>query len=232
MSCLHNRLSTAIDAFIARITSAGPPEKRPPHIGLELPVPVSLRLIVCLLALGALAACDRQKGPAPQAEGKAEAPAATRGVPVKGLDRSRAGTPAPSVTFQNPDGGAFDLSKGKGVPVLVNLWATWCAPCVKELPTLAKLEERYAIAGNLGIIVVSQDMAPKASVDAFLKSKGIGLRSFLDPEMKLTGALGIEVMPTTILYDSQGKEVWRFTGDLDWTGAEAAKLVAESGAKG
>ena len=57
--------------------------------------------------------------------------------------------------------------------MLVNLWATWCAPCVKELPTIQKLEERHAVAGDLGIIVVSQDMAPKASVDAFLKSKGI-----------------------------------------------------------
>ena len=45
--------------------------------------------------------------------------------------------------------------------------------------------------------------------------------------MKLTDALGIQVMPTTILYDAAGKEVWRYTGDLDWTGAEAAKLLAE-----
>ncbi|HET9354994.1 MAG TPA: TlpA disulfide reductase family protein, partial [Sphingomicrobium sp.] len=97
-----------------------------------------------------------------------------------------------------------------------------------ELPTIQKLEERHAVAGDLGIIVVSQDMAPKASVDAFLKSKGIALRSFLDPDMKLTGALGVEVMPTTLLYDAQGKEVWRYTGDLDWTGEEAARLLAEA----
>ena len=188
-----------------------------------------MRLIVCLLALTALAACDRQKGEAPQAAANEQGSAAAAPAgPVKGVDRSRAGTPAPAVTFQNPDGGDFDLSKSKGGPVLVNLWATWCAPCVKELPTLAKLEERHAVDGDLGIIVVSQDMGPKASVDAFLKAKGIALRSFLDPEMKLTGALGVEVMPTTLLYDAQGREVWRYTGDLDWTGPEAAKLLAEA----
>ena len=184
-------------------------------------MPASLRLIVCLLALAALAGCDRQKPAQPQGE------AAVPGAPVAGLDRSRAGSPAPEVTFTNPDGGDFTLARSRGVPVLVNLWATWCAPCVKELPTLQKLDERHAVDGGLGIIIVSQDMAPKASVDAFLKSKGIALRSFLDPEMKLTGALGVEVMPTSVLYDAQGREVWRYVGDLDWTGPKATKLLAE-----
>ena len=193
-----------------------------------------MRLIFCLLALVALAGCDREEA-APSQEANASAPAGPPGapaVPVKGVDRSRAGTPAPDATFQNPDGGDFDLTKSKGLPVLVNMWATWCAPCVKELPTLQKLEESHAVDGALGVIVVSQDMAPKTSVDAFLTSKGIRLRSYFDPEMKLTGALGVEVMPTTILYDSAGREVWRYIGDLDWTGEEAAKLLAEAGVSG
>ena len=188
-----------------------------------------MRSIVCLLALALLAGCDRQEAPAPQGTNTAEAagaPAAP-GLPTKGVDRSKAGTPAPDVVFQNPYGGPLALTKFKGTPALVNLWATWCAPCVKELPTIEALEKKNAVDGNLGIAIVSQDMGPKTSVDAFLKSKGIGLRSYLDPEMKLTGALGVEVMPTTILYDAQGREVWRYVGDLDWSGEEAAKLLAE-----
>jgi thiol-disulfide isomerase/thioredoxin len=187
-------------------------------------------MIVCLLALAALAGCDKEEVARPQ-EANASAPAVSPGapaVPVKGVDRSREGTPAPDVTFQNPDGGNFSIAKSNGVPVLVNLWATWCAPCVMELPTLQKLDERHAIDGELGIMIVSQDMADKATVDSFLTEKGITLRSFLDPEMKLSGALGVEVMPTTILYDSSGREVWRYIGDLDWTGAEATKLLAEA----
>jgi len=188
-----------------------------------------LRLIVSLLALVALAGCDRQKPPASQEANVAASPV-TPGAPVapaKGVDRSRAGTPAPDVMFQNPDGGDFSFAKSKGVPFFVNLWATWCAPCVKELPTIEKLDESHAIDGDLGIYIVSQDQSPKSSVDAFLTNKGIKMRSFLDPEMKLTSALGVEVMPTTILYDAKGREVWRYVGDLDWTGEEAKALLAE-----
>ena len=181
-----------------------------------------MRLIVLLLIGLIAAACDRQKTEAPQA------PAAEDITSGKGVDRSHKGEAAPTVTFKNPDGGDFTLAKFKGGPVLVNLWASWCAPCVKELPTLQKLEQAQTKDGKLGVIAVSQDMAPKASVDAFLNSKNIGrFAAYHDPEMALSSALGVQIMPTTILYDAAGKEVWRFFGDLDWSGPEAAKLLAE-----
>jgi thiol-disulfide isomerase/thioredoxin len=188
----------------------------------------SLRLIVCLLALAALSGCDREKPAAPQEPTSANA-ARAPGLPAKGLDRSQAGKLAPSVPFNNPDGKPFDLSEFEGTPVLVNLWASWCAPCIKELPTLQALEARHANSGDLAVIAVSQDMAPKASVDAFLEGKGIArFAAYHDDEMSLTGALGVEVMPTTVLYDASGKEVWRYVGDLDWTSDEAATLLAEA----
>ena len=184
-----------------------------------------MRLIFLLLFGMSAAACDRQKAEAPQAEPVAAGEAEATG---KGVDRSHQGEAAPSVKFNNPDGGAFDLTKFKGAPVLVNLWASWCAPCIAELPTLQKLEEAQAKDGKLGVIAVSQDMASKTSVDAFLKNKGISrFAAFHDPEMALSSALNVQIMPTTILYDAAGKEVWRYTGDLDWSGAEAAKLLAE-----
>ena len=183
-----------------------------------------MRLIVPLLLLAVTpmaAGCDRQKADAPQA------PAADA-QEAKGIDRSHRGEPAPTVKFKNPDGGDFDLTKFKGVPVLVNWWASWCAPCIKELPTLQLLEQAQADEGQLGVIAVSQDMAPQGSVEAFLGERDIGrFAAFHDPDMKLTSALGIQIMPTTILYDAQGKEVWRYVGDLDWTGGEAKKLLSE-----
>jgi thiol-disulfide isomerase/thioredoxin len=189
---------------------------------LELPV----RLIVCLLfafTAPMVAGCDRQKAETPQAPA-ADAEAG------KGLDRSHRGQSAPVVKFKNPDGDEFDLSKFKGSPVLVNLWASWCAPCIKELPTLQKLEVAHADEGKLGIIAVSQDMAPKGSVDAFLSERDIGrFAAFHDPDMSLSSALGVQILPTTVLYDAQGKEVWRYVGDLDWTGPEAKALLAELG---
>ena len=184
-----------------------------------------MRLIVTLLvslALPLAAGCDRQKAPEPQASaGEAES--------AKGLDRSHKGEDAPVVKFKDPDGGEFNLAAFKGKPVLVNLWASWCAPCIKELPTLEKLEQSHSAEGQLGVIAVSQDRAPKASVDAFLAGKNIGrFAAFHDPEMALSGALSVQIMPTTILYDAGGREVWRYVGDLDWTGAEAASLLAEA----
>ena len=185
-----------------------------------------MRLIALLLLALTVTACDRQKADAPQAP-------ATEADSANGIDRSHKGQVMPTVTFKNPDGGDFNLSKFKGVPVLVNLWASWCAPCVKELPTLQTLEAAQAKHGKLGVIAVSQDMSPQGSVDAFLAERDIGrFAAYHDPEMKLTDALGIQVMPTTILYDSAGKEVWRFVGDQDWTSGDAARLIAEAQPKG
>lgn len=176
--------------------------------------------LVAILAVG----CDRQKADAPQASVAAEADSG------KGIDRSRKGQAAPATVFKNPDGGDISIAKFRGVPVLVNLWASWCAPCVKELPTLQKLKEARAGDGQLDVIAVSQDMGPQGSVDAFLAEKKIGrFAAFHDKEMALSSALGVQIMPTTILYDAAGKEVWRFIGDQDWTSAEAKAILAEAG---
>ena len=184
-----------------------------------------MRLILVLLGLVWVAGCDRQKPPAPQGE-----PPAASVEPVAGVDRRQRGKPAPDSVFKNPDGGDIRLADFKGVPTLVNLWATWCAPCVKELPTLDRLAERHAADGRLGVIAVSQDMAPQGSVRAFLVKLGVKhVGAYHDDKMALTGALGVQVMPTTILYGADGREIWRYVGDLDWSGEEAARLLAEAG---
>jgi thiol-disulfide isomerase/thioredoxin len=187
-----------------------------------------MRVLPIACAFLALAACQQKAEQQPANEA---APAAQAG-PVKGVDRSHKGQAAPAAVFSNPDEGEFSLAKFKGVPMLVNLWASWCAPCVKELPTLDKLAASHRIDGELGVIAVSQDSGPQTSVVAFLdKLKIKDLGAYHDPKMALSGALGPDtVLPTSILYDANGKEVWRYVGDLDWTSAEAAKLLAEAGA--
>lgn len=125
-------------------------------------------------------------------------------------------------------GQPVDMAPYRGKVLLVNLWATWCAPCIKELPTLDRLAAADRLDGRLGVIAVSQDSGPQASVDAFLdKLKVQDLGAYHDPKMALSGALGVQVMPTTILFDADGREVWRYVGDLDWTGEEASRLLAE-----
>lgn len=150
--------------------------------------------------------------------------------PVKGVDRSHKGQFAPRVQFNDPAGQATSLKAFAGRPTLVNLWASWCAPCVKELPTLDRVAS--VDGSRLNVVAISQDMAPHASVEAFLKSHHIStLRSYQDPRMALSGALDAEVLPTSILYDASGREVWRYVGDKDWTSAGAARLLGEAGVR-
>jgi thiol-disulfide isomerase/thioredoxin len=189
---------------------------------LELPVRLIPLLLCALLAAG----CDKQKA----GDQQGNPPVIADADPVKGVDRSHKGKPAPDISFVDPDGGEISLADFRGVPVVVNLWATWCAPCVKELPTLNGLARKHDVDGQLGVVAISQDMGPQNSVRAFLdKLKVDDIGAYHDPKMALSGALNAQILPTTILYDAEGREVWRYVGDLDWTGAEAAKLLAEAG---
>ena len=186
-----------------------------------------MRFLAIAAILVALAGCNKPAEPTNN-----QSIAAPDAGPHKGVDRSHKGQLAPTATFKNPDGGDASIARFKGVPVLVNMWATWCAPCVKELPTLDKLAQSHRVDGALGVVAVSQDSGDQTSVVAFLKKLNIkDLGAYHDPDMKLSGALGSDtVLPTTILYDASGKEVWRYVGDLDWTSPEAAKLLSEAGA--
>jgi thiol-disulfide isomerase/thioredoxin len=179
-----------------------------------------VRLIVLLLVGVAAAACDRQKAQEPQAP-------VVEADSGKGVDRSHKGEAAPSAMFKDADGTDVRITAFAGKPVLVNLWATWCGPCVKELPTLDTLASKSA---TIKVIAISQDDGDQASVDSFLAGKKIGrFAAYHDKDMALSGALGVQILPTTVLFDAAGKELWRFTGDLDWNGPEAARLLAEAG---
>jgi len=187
--------------------------------------------IVCLLALAA-AGCDRQSGaPGQAAQGasntaaaspdEATAPAAKA---LTGVDRSHKGEAAPTTPFKDAAGKPTTLAAFRGRPVLVNLWATWCGPCVAELPTLEALAKRNGIR----VAAISQDTGAAAKVPAFLKDHGApSLIPYLDDRMALS--LGWNAnLPTTILFDASGKEVWRWSGGNDWSSDAAAKLIAEA----
>lgn len=115
-----------------------------------------------------------------------------------------------------------------GKPVLLNLWATWCAPCVEEMPTLDALAGDYA--GKLRVVTASQDLEGAARVAPFFTAQKFAhLEPWLDPENSLSSALGGEgVLPTTVLYDASGQEVARVVGGFDWQSAEAKALVDEA----
>jgi len=193
--------------------------RRPLLIGLGMRKFPSALCLAPLLLLAA-GGCERQSGEANQAVASE--------APSKGVDRSHKGDAVPAAELFNPDEDKTALSEVIDKPTLVNLWASWCAPCVKELPTLQALSKR---PGAPAVIIVSEDIGERASVDAFLDGHSVrDLDSWRDPNMALSAALGVQVMPTTVYYDASGRELWRYTGDLDWTSEEAARLLAEAGA--
>jgi thiol-disulfide isomerase/thioredoxin len=143
------------------------------------------------------------------------------------IDRSHAGEIAPTIEFTDPDGEPVSLADFRGQPLLLNLWATWCAPCVVEMPALDALAAR---GDAIRVLAVSQDMeGQEAKVAAFFEERRLkSLEPYQDKQLGLMEKLNAEVLPTTLLYDSEGREVWRVTGAFDWTGAEATKLLAEA----
>lgn len=182
------------------------------------------RLLLISCALLALAAC--QKASEPVSNRSAAGPP----MVVKAADYAHKGTAAPTATFTDASGKVTSLKAFVGKPTLVNLWASWCAPCVKELPTLDRLARAHA--GALNVVAISQDTGPHASVEAFLKTHAITtLSAYQDQKMALSGALDAQVLPTSVLYDASGKEIWRYVGDQDWTSPEAARLIDEAAAQ-
>ena len=143
------------------------------------------------------------------------------------IDRSHKGSPLPAFTLSDPAGQKLALPSLKGKPTLINLWATWCAPCIAELPTLNSISNRADM--NLRIVTVSQDMGEPDKVQTFLDQKGFAqLPAWLDPKGDLAAHYQVQTLPTSVYYDAGGLEVWRFTGGRDWGSAESAALFAEA----
>jgi thiol-disulfide isomerase/thioredoxin len=183
---------------------------------LELP----LRLLIALLLSVWLAGCDRQKAEAPQGEAPGEK------IEAGLIDRSRAGTPAPDTLFEDPGGETVSLADFQGKPLLVNLWATWCAPCVVEMPTLDRLAQREG--ERLQVLTVSMDMNGHDKVRAFFGEREFkAIESHIDPKADLMFALETTVLPTTILYDAEGREVWRMVGPEEWDGERAREMLGD-----
>ncbi|MET0138012.1 MAG: TlpA disulfide reductase family protein [Sphingobium sp.] len=187
--------------------------------------------------------CDRRSGENGQGGTNAAANAVTSGEVTPGevapgaghgkaaftakLDRTHAGAEAPDVVFSDPTGKDATLADFKGRPVLVNLWATWCGPCVAEMPMLDALAAEYKGRG-LAVLTVSQDMGEAGPVTAFFTKNGLkNLSAWRDPENQLGFHFATGLLPTTVLYDRDGKEVVRVAGAMDWSGAEGRALIED-----
>ncbi len=128
-------------------------------------------------------------------------------------------------SFANEKGESLDLSKWKGRVVLFNLWATWCAPCRKEMPDLAKLQAELG-GVDFEVVALSVDRKGLAASQAFLKELGVtNLAGYIEPEAKSLAALQALGLPATILIDRNGREAARLLGPADWASKEAQAVV-------
>ncbi len=187
-----------------------------------MPCSVSFKSLAPLALIAGLAACDSRGGEDAQEQ------AGLRGGNQSfagSVDRSEAGALMPAVDLTDPDGRSLNMAALQGTPVLLNVWATWCAPCVREMPLLDDLAGDYD--GDLRVIAASQDLQGAEKVVPFFAEAGLSnLEPWMDPETRLSFTFGGQ-LPVTVLYDAQGHEVWRMLGEYDWASPEARALIEE-----
>lgn len=189
-----------------------------------------------LLGLGALALYGNGPGSgnAVAAECRASQAVAKRLAPlVKGevaaLGIASAPKPAPEVTFLDPEGKPVTLADFKGRTVLVNLWATWCAPCRHEMPALDKLQAELG-GPDFEVVAVNIDTRNLDRPKSWLQENGVSrLAYYADPQAKILQVLQrsghVVGLPTTILVDAAGCELGTLKGAADWGGADATRLI-------
>lgn len=152
--------------------------------------------------------------------------AATSGDVAAKMEHPSDGQPGPDYAFLDAAGKPVKIADLKGKVVVLNLWATWCAPCKIEMPTLAKLQADYA-GQPVAVVAVSIDKAEALDAARAFIGQHAPLSFYNDPEAKMPWALKplAAGMPTTVIYGKDGLERGRVSGEADWGGAGAKRVI-------
>lgn len=131
----------------------------------------------------------------------------------------------PEIAFQDATGKQRSLAEWRGKVVLLNVWATWCAPCRHEMPSLDRLKQ--ALGGkDFDVVALSTDRDGIAKAKAFLDEIAVkALEPLVDPTAKSAAALKVIGMPATLLIDREGRELGRVTGPAEWDSEDAKRLI-------
>ncbi len=129
------------------------------------------------------------------------------------------------IAFDDLDGGRHQLSDYRGKYVLINFWATWCAPCRKEMPTLEALQ--VALGGeDFQVLTIATQNPKTAGIPRFFSQAGVeNLPMMNDAGSRLSRAMGVFGLPTTVLLNRKGKEIARLQGDADWASENALAVL-------
>jgi thiol-disulfide isomerase/thioredoxin len=130
--------------------------------------------------------------------------------------------PAPIIALTDVSGNTVDLSDFKGKLVLVNLWATWCEPCLREMPSLERL--RSQLGERIAVLGVSEDRGGGKAVEPFIAKLGLtSIKIYIDPKSAVGRAFEVRGLPTSLLIDRDGKLVGRVEGAAEW---DSPKIMA------
>ena len=142
------------------------------------------------------------------------------------FDKSRwpAHVPTPALDVVDLQGKVWSAQDLAGHVVVLNFWATWCAPCKEELPTLQTLHD---IRDANTLVLAVNVREPSLRVARYVQATGVTLPVLLDPKGELAKRWGVTVFPTTVLLAPDGQAGWRVMGDVDWSGPEAHRWLTE-----
>lgn len=133
---------------------------------------------------------------------------------------------AGDATFTDPEGKTHSLADWQGKVVVLNFWATWCAPCRAEMPSLDALQKDIGPDAAVVTIATGRNLLP-AIEKFFTETRVQNLPILLDPKSGLARQMGVVGLPVTVLLDKQGREVARMIGEADWNSPEAKAVLAE-----
>ena len=132
--------------------------------------------------------------------------------------------PAPEVAFTDAQGNPASLADFRGKPAVVNLWATWCEPCLREMPSLQRLQAK--LDGRLVVAAISEDRRGAEVVTPFVAKLGLDkIAVYLDPKNAVGRAFGVRGLPTSIVLDREGREVGRVEGAAEWDSEKMLALI-------
>ena len=185
---------------------------------------VTVALVLGLGTLGVLLYRAGEPGRNDVVSSAAGPSTATKGTGLGEFTPLEAPRPAPDVGFTTRAGEPVRLSSFRHHLVLVNLWATWCGPCVREMPSLDRLQAK--LGSGLTILPISEDRGGAATVDPFLAKHGIKeLAAYLDPSGDVAHAFGVQGLPTSFLIDGDGRILGSLEGAADWDSPSMIALL-------